>query len=187
MRSHTANVLVFLLREVLLRLFLLPSLPSFLFQVAHWRAAHKAVCGKPQEGGEGAQLLPQPPRRVTAADRARWGKQIHAAADLGNAGRYAEVRSSMERMVAEIESGELGREAKELLPPLELLACSLQRAGLLDDAYNVMMRAMLLCEKLHGEEGLATCRIRTIMGECWSCFAVLCPYAIFLLFLFFSQ
>ena len=141
------------------------SPPPFLFQVAHWRAVHKAVCGKPQEGLDGARLLPQPPRRVTAADRARWNKQMVAAADLINAGKYADARSSVARLVAEIESSELGRESEELLQPLDLLADSLRRAGLHDDAYNVMMRAMVLCEKHHGEEGLVTCQLRTTMGE----------------------
>ena len=136
------------------------------FQVAHWRAAHKAVCGKPQEEGEGAQLLPQPPRRVTSADRARWDKQMDAAVVLVNAGKYADTRSLMARLVAEIESSELGRESEELLDRLRLLAQSFERAGLLDDAYNVMMRAMVLCEKHHGEEGMETCLLRTIMGEC---------------------
>ena len=71
----------------------------------------------------------------------------------------------MERLVAEIETGELGGEAVELVEPLNALAGSLERAGLLNDAYNVMMRATVLCEKHDGEEGLATCHMRTTMGE----------------------
>ena len=100
-------------------------------QVAHWRAAHKVVCGKPQEGGGGAgtQLQAQPPRPVTVADKARWDARGCAAADLMNAGRYAEARSSMERQVAERE-GAMGKEAEELLPPLRLLADTFMRAGL---------------------------------------------------------
>ena len=70
----------------------------------------------------------------------------------------------MERLVVEIE-GVLGKEAVELLDPLRTLAGALLRAGLLDDAYNVMMRAMVLSEKHHGEEGLVTCELRTVMGE----------------------
>ena len=81
-----------------------------------------------------------------------------------NAGRYSEARTSFKRSVAEIE-GALGIEAEELLEPLRLLADTFRRAGLLDDAYNVMMRAMTLSEKHHGEEGLVTCRLRTVMGE----------------------
>ena len=71
----------------------------------------------------------------------------------------------MERLVAEIETGMLGKDSVELLDPLQLLADSLERSGLLDDAYTVMMRAMVLCEKRHGEEGMVTCRLRTTMGE----------------------
>ena len=82
----------------------------------------------------------------------------------------------MARLVAEIESSELGRESEELLDPLRLLADSLVDAGLLDDAYNVMMRAMVLCEKHHGEEGMATCQTRTIMGEA---LCACCPYEVF--------
>ena len=70
----------------------------------------------------------------------------------------------MERQVAEID-GAMGKEAEELLPSLKLLADTFMRAGFLDDAYNVMMRAMVLSEKHHGEEGLVTCGLRTTMGE----------------------
>ena len=103
------------------------------------------------------------PRRVTAADRARWDALGRAACDLTNAGHYA-LAASIERLVAEVE-GALGREAEELVAPLRLLAISLQRAGHLNDAYTVMMRALTLCEEHHGEEGLETCELRTVMGE----------------------
>ena len=70
----------------------------------------------------------------------------------------------MERVVAEVE-GALGREAEELVEPLRTLAASLHRAGHLDNAYTVMMRALTLCEKHHGVEGLVTCRMRSVMSE----------------------
>ena len=127
------------------------------------------MCRQPQEGGgEGgsgaAQLQPRPPKRVTEADRSRWKELCSAAANNIDAGRYTEARTSMERVVAEVE-GALGKEAEELLEPLRLLASSHRRAGRLDDAYTGMLRAMTLCEKHHGEEGLATCRMRASMGE----------------------
>ena len=87
-----------------------------------------------------------------------------AAVDLANSGKYSEASTSLKSVVAEVEA-ELGREAEDLVNPLRLLATSLERAGRLDDAYNVMMRAMELCEKHHGEEGLVTCQMRTTMGE----------------------
>ena len=79
--------------------------------------------------------------------------------------------------MAEVE-GALGKEAEELLEPLRLLASSHRRAGRLDDAYTVMMRAMTLCEKHHGEEGLVTCKMRILMGEpCLPHCGMLCgPY-----------
>ena len=137
-----------------------------LFQAAHWHAAHKIACGKPQEGGEGggAQLQPRP-RVVTAADRARWLSTCQAARDLSNTGKYAESRTSMVRLMAEIEGALLDKDAKELVEPLRKMAYAATASGQLDDAYNIMMRAMVLCEKLHGEEGLQTCQMRTTMGE----------------------
>ena len=104
------------------------------------------------------------PRRVTAADRARWRATLHTTYDLINAGKYAQARAFMERLVAEVE-GALGWEAEELVRPLRLLASSLRRAGLLDDAYTIMMRALMLSKKHHGKEGLVTCRMRAVMGE----------------------
>ena len=59
----------------------------------------------------------------------------------------------------------LGRESVELVMPLMALAMTLQRGGHLNDAYNVMMRLMLLSEKIDGEEGPVTCQMRTLMGE----------------------
>ena len=139
------------------------------------------MCRQLQEGEEeevgAAQLQPRPPARVTAADRARWKTICSATADNIGAGKYAEARTSMASVVAEVE-GALGKEAEELLAPLRLLASSHRRAGRLDDAYTVMMRAMTLCEKHHGEEGLATCKMRTEMGEpCLPHCGMLCgPY-----------
>ena len=107
---------------------------------------------------------PHPPRPVTETDRARWLVLQKVAADLANSGIYSEASTSLKSVVAEVEAA-LGMESEELVNPLRLLAESHKRAGLLDDAYNVMMRAMVLCEKRHGEEGLMTCQLRTVMGE----------------------
>ena len=95
---------------------------------------------------------------------ARWDAQNRAAANLTNSGRYAEAISSLDRLVSEMEWA-LGKEAEELLDPLRTLAASFERSGRLDDAYNVMMRAMVLSEKHHGEEGRVTCILRSTMGE----------------------
>ena len=58
----------------------------------------------------------------------------------------------------------MGKEAEELIYPLEVIGSALTCSGRLDDAYNVMMRSMTLCEKHHGEEGMETCRLRSNMG-----------------------
>ena len=88
---------------------------------------------------------------------------LRATYDLINAGKYAQARTSLERLVA--DEGALGMKAEELVEPLRLLAASLHRASLLDDAHTVMMRALTLSEKPHGEEGLITCGMRSVMGE----------------------
>ena len=35
---------------------------------------------------------------------------------------------------------------------------------MMPDSYTVMLRAMTVCEKHHGEEGMATCQLRTKLG-----------------------
>ena len=87
-----------------------------------------------------------------------------AAVRLINAGKRSEACSSMERVVDEVELA-AGKESEALLEPLRVLASAHRAAGHLDDAYSVMMRAMMLSEKHHGEEGLVTCEMRTVMGE----------------------
>ena len=69
-----------------------------------------------------------------------------------NSGKDTQARTSLELLVAEVD-GALGREAEELVRPLRLLASSLRRARLIDDAYTVMMRALTLCEEHHGRRG----------------------------------
>ena len=81
-------------------------------QTNHWRTAHKAVCCKPLGGG-GAQFQPLL-RVVTAADRDCWQSLCDSAVLVGRAGKYSEARSSMERVVAEVE-GVAGKEEKELV------------------------------------------------------------------------
>ena len=105
------------------------------------------------------------PRIVTAAHRAHWSAVCNAACDLNNTGRYAESRTSMVRLVAEIEGALLDKEAEELVDSLRIMAYATTASGNLHDSYNIMMRAMVLCEKHHGEEGLMTCHLRTTMGE----------------------
>ena len=138
------------------------------------------MCRQLQEGGEevgAAQLQPRPSRQVAAADRSRWKALCSAAVNNISAGKYAVACTSLERVVAEVE-GAFSKEAEELLEPLRLLAFSHRRAGHFDDAYTVMMRAMTLCEKHHGEEGLVTCNMRALMGEpCLPHCGMLCgPY-----------
>ena len=122
------------------------------FQGAHWRAAHRVVCG---QGGGG--IAPQPQAADTPADRARWQAACNSIDILIGECEFEKATVDLERLLASME-GALGKEAEELLRPLELRAKALLRSGRLDDAYNVMMRSMTLCEKHHGEEGLMTCR-----------------------------
>ena len=120
------------------------------------------MCCKPQGGGgEVGGAQPQPiPRAVAASDCARWKALCRAAIDLSNAGKYAEARSSVEHVVAEVV-GALGKEAEELVEPLRVLAMAHLTSSHHGDACNVMMRAMTLSEKHHGEEGLDTCELRS--------------------------
>ena len=136
--------------------------PFFSHQAAHWRSSHKAVC-KPQ-AGEGTVAVVQPrPRKVSAAVRAGWDAATDAAIDLGNSGKYAEARTSAERLLKTIE-GVLGPEAEELLDPLDVLSYVTRGSGQLADSYTIMLRALNVSEKHHGEEGMATCRLRSKIG-----------------------
>ena len=85
------------------------------------------------------------------------------AIDLINDDKYDEALASSRRVLSSME-GAMGKEAEELLYPLRVIGGTLIRSGRLDDAYNVMMRSMTLCEKHHGEEGMETCQLRTDMG-----------------------
>ena len=121
------------------------------------------MCGKQlgdnAVGGGARQLPPHSP-----ADLARWNAACDDAVDLINDGKYDEALASLRRVLAPME-GAMGKEAEELLEPLGIIGDALIRSGRLDDAYNVMIRSMTLCEKHHGEEGMKTCRLRTDMGE----------------------
>ena len=86
-----------------------------------------------------------------------------AACDLGNAGKYAEARASIERLIKTIE-GALGPEAEELLPPLDVLSFVTRGSGQLADSYTIMLRTLNISEKHHGEEGMTTCVLRTKIG-----------------------
>ena len=55
-------------------------------------------------------------------------------------------------------------EAEELIDPLFLLVQTTLRRGQLDDPYTIMLRALTICEKHHGEEGLETCQMRAEVG-----------------------
>ena len=119
------------------------------------------MCGKPVATFSGGGARPLPPH--SPADLARWNVACDTAADLINAGKYDEALASSQRVLASME-GAMGKEAEELLYPLKLIGSALIRSGRLDDAYNVMIRSMTLCEKHHGEDGMKTCRLRTDMG-----------------------
>ena len=82
---------------------------------------------------------------------------------LGDAGKHSEARISAERLVASVE-GAAGKEAEELINPLFVLVQATRRLGQLDDSYTVMLRALTICEKYHGEEGMATCQMRSELG-----------------------
>ena len=70
----------------------------------------------------------------------------------------------MRRLVPAIEAV-VGPGARELLNPLDTISVSYRRIGNLADFYTVMLRAMTVCEKHHGEEGIPTCRLRSKLGE----------------------
>ena len=70
----------------------------------------------------------------------------------------------MERLLPVIEAA-LGPEARELVNPLSVISAGHRRLGNLADSYTVMLRTMTVCEKHHGEEGLATCQLRSKLGE----------------------
>ena len=59
----------------------------------------------------------------------------------------------------------LGPKAEELVNPLGIISDAHCRLGNLADSYTVMLRAMTICEKHHGEEGLVTCQLRSRLGE----------------------
>ena len=134
---------------------------SFPFQQrAHWHAAHKAVCCL-QAGGVGAAALalfqPPPSRRQISA--------AFAASDAhGRAGRHAEALATLKTVLASME-GAFGMDAVELLVPLTGIAQSYRFLGELSDSYTVVLRALTICEKHHGEEGMMTCELRSHMGE----------------------
>ena len=109
-------------------------------------------------GGGARPLSPHSP-----ADLARWNAACDDALHLNNAGKYDEALALSRCVLASME-GAMGKEAEELLYPLRVIGDALRRSGCLDDAYNVMMRSMSLCEKHHGEEGMVTCELRTDMG-----------------------
>ena len=119
------------------------------------------MCGKPVDNSAGGGTRPLPPH--SPADLARWNAACDAAVYLIRAGKYEEALASLRRVLSSME-GAMGKEAEQLLYPLEVIGSALSRSGRLDDAYNVMMRSMTLCEKHHGEEGMMTCRLRTDMG-----------------------
>ena len=60
--------------------------------------------------------------------------------------------------------GALGPEAEELLGPLDVLSAVTRRSGQLADSYTVMLRALNVSEKHHGEEGMMTCKLRSNIG-----------------------
>ena len=118
---------------------------------------------KPQ-AGEGTVAVVQPrPRKVSAAVRAGWDAATDAAIDLGNSGKYAEARTSAERLIKTIE-GALGPEAEELLDPLHVLSFVTRSSGQLANSYTIMLRALNVSEKHHGEEGMRTCVLRSEIG-----------------------
>ena len=105
------------------------------------------------------------PRQVSFAVRAGWDAATDAVIDLGNSGKYAEARTSVERLIKTLE-GSLGPEAEELLGPLEVLSYATCSAGQLADSYTIMLRTLNISEKHHGEEGMRTCHLRTKIGAC---------------------
>ena len=109
----------------------------------------------------GGAIVPPPP---SPADFERWQAACDAAIDLSSAGKYVEALALSRRALASME-GAMGKEAEELLYPLEVIGDALFRSDHLDDAYSIMMRSILLCEKHHGEEGMRTCYLRTDIGE----------------------
>ena len=113
------------------------------------------------DNSTGGGARPLPPH--SPADLARRRAACDDAIDLVNAGKYAEALASSRRVLASVE-GAMGKEAVELIYPLEVIGYALTRSGRLDDAYNLMMRSMTLSEKHHGEEGMETCELRTDMG-----------------------
>ena len=119
---------------------------------------------KPLAGDEGNVVVVQPrPRQVSAAVRAGWIASSNAANALGNAGKYAEARTSAECLLKTIE-GALGPEAEELLDPLDVLSVVTRKAGQLADSYTIMLRTLNISEKHHGEEGMRTCLLRSKIG-----------------------
>ena len=101
---------------------------------------------------------------MTAADHASWFAFVNEAIDLVNAGRLKEALASLRRLLPSIEAA-LGPDARELIDPLGVISEAHRRLGNLADSYTVMLRAMTICEKHHGEEGMATCNIRSNLGE----------------------
>ena len=55
-------------------------------------------------------------------------------------------------------------EAEELLNPLGVICYVTRCAGHLDDSYTVSLRALTICEKHFGEEGMPTCILRSKLG-----------------------
>ena len=135
-------------------------------QAAHWLSSHKAVCLSPPPDAEEEkpplQITPLP--RVSAADFVRWSAAYAAARRLIDSGRFTEARSSIQRLLPAIESA-LGPEAEELVTPLQLICSANRRLGQLADSYTIMLRALTICEKHHGEEGMRTCMLRSDVGE----------------------
>ena len=78
--------------------------------------------------------------------------------------RFAEAIATLERLLPLMEAV-LGPEAEELIEPLKDIGsyhCGLGQPG---NAYTVTLRALTICEKHYGEEGMESCQLRVALGE----------------------
>ena len=84
---------------------------------------------------------------------------------MNNSGKFAESIASMERVVAEIEVALQDKEAEELAFPLRMMGYATTHLGDGNAVKAIMTRAMAVCEKHHGGDGIVTCQMRTQLGK----------------------